>query len=63
MSNFIEYKNKTFKELYKINESLSKITVFSKLILILEIFQILYFIIEPTLVQMLIEGKNVETVS
>ncbi len=63
MSNFTEYKNKTFKELNKINESLSKISVFSKLFLILEIFQTLYFIIEPTLVDMLINGKNDESVS
>lgn len=66
MANFNEFKNILLKELNKINESLMNIkssSSINKFILLIELFQVLFFIIEPTILNSIFPNKNYTDVS
>lgn len=66
MANFNEFKNILLKELNKINESLMNIkssSSINKFIFLIELFQILFFIIEPTILNNIFPNKNYAEVS
>lgn len=66
MANFNEFKNILLKELNKINESLMNIkssSSINKFILLIELFQVLFFIIEPTILNSIFPNKNYADVS